>query len=383
MPQKKFLRTLAALMAAALLTGCGTAQAPAPSDSVPTETTAAVTEAPVVTEAPAVTEATMPELGPVINDPSEQHYQTFGQYFCIHNDGTVSIQGDGLSFTKLTTPGWTDIVSVVYDYPNFVGLRSDGTIVTTDPENETYQVMGAWKNIVSIYCDYDHGILGLRADGKVFCTDEEFPVTQWEGIVQLASGSGGVYGLKEDGTVVAPGSAIGLSGWTDVTQLVSGTGFLAGLRRDGTVLLTSVWGDSETDSMKQQKKEVSGWKNIVKLSAYNELMALRSDGTVLVTTAQMIDSSDADASFSRWKNVVDIDQYGARFMGLRSDGTVLSYSDIEPYRQDVKDLKNIKAISAEGSSALMADGTLLYITGDNDLVPEDVSLIIATDVRIP
>ena len=287
---KKLSKILAAVMAVAMLGGCGKAQVPSASGGVLKET------------APAVTEA------PVLNDPGERHYRTFGYYYCIHNDGTVSIRDDDYyesGFTKVTVPGWSDIVSVVYDYRNFVGLKSDGTIVTTAPDDESYQVLKSWKDIVSIHSnDYSDGIIGLSAAGEVFCSADSSVITQWKEIVQLEAQYSGTFGLKADGTVVSEDPAVDLSGWTDVTQLALGSAFVAGLRRDGTVLMAPLYGDYEDPMLEQQMAEVSRWTDVVKLSAYQELMGLRSDGTVLATNAVVGEFAayfDSDMDFSSWR----------------------------------------------------------------------------------
>lgn len=66
---------------------------------------------------------------------------------------------------------WTDIVEVTAGRYFTVGLRADGTVVSTDPELQ--DVMSDWKNIIGIYAGDSH-VVGLRSDGTVVAAGDNY-----------------------------------------------------------------------------------------------------------------------------------------------------------------------------------------------------------------
>ena len=379
MSRKSLCKILAVVMAAAMFTSCGKPQSPPPIP-VPTATAPipiAPTKAPETV--PATEEATKAVELPVVNDPSQMKYRTFGYMYCIHNDGTVSIRDDEGNYTKIQDPAWSDIVSVVYHDIGLVGLKADGTVVTTDPEHEEAKIMSQWENIVSLHTYSGYGsIIALNPAGEVFYAGDNPVITQWTGIVQLADSYYGMFGLKADGTVVSENSDFDLSSWTDVKQLAVGEGFLAGLRSDGTVLLFPF----EEGTMSE---DLSGWTDVVKISAYYKLLGLKADGTMLATETmypEWMAELIGDLDFSKWKDLVDIYAWGASFIGLKADGTVLAAGMDEGGQLNVGKWKNIKALVVDNYTTLglLEDGTLIQTVSEYDTESKE---IVAFDVRHP
>ena len=95
-----------------------------------------------------------------------------GHFVALKPNGTVLAVGDNSNGQCDVSPenGWTDIVAIAAGLNFTVGLKKDGTVITTPQE------------------DY-----------------AAYPMSQWEDIVAISAGTGVTLGLKVDGTVVAAG----------------------------------------------------------------------------------------------------------------------------------------------------------------------------------
>lgn len=66
---------------------------------------------------------------------------------------------------------WTDIVEVTAGRYFTVGLKADGTVVSTDSELQA--IMSDWKNIIGIYAGDSH-VVGLKSDGTVVAAGDNY-----------------------------------------------------------------------------------------------------------------------------------------------------------------------------------------------------------------
>ncbi len=105
---------------------------------------------------------------------------------------------------------WSDIVQICQYGTNFVGLRSDGSVVSTWRDQE----LAGWRGVRKLACCesgnyYDPigdtaGLLGLTADGHVLSwgvknwTKKAYD--QWSGIMDITLG----YGLTKDHRIIEP-----------------------------------------------------------------------------------------------------------------------------------------------------------------------------------
>lgn len=371
---KKCAKMLLAGVLALVLAGCGGKVL----SQFPVET-----RAPVVLEPPVVVEPqTQPDAtgnhADMICAQARRRAETFGYLYGIKNDGTVVLReiternaaGD---YVPVDVSHWMDIVAVVTDsYAGVVGLRSDGTIVTTQPDTDEARIMSGWTDVIEIHT-YFSDVVALRADGTVLTTMDGLSISDWEEVVQISASFFGLFGLRSDGTVLTDNpEMVDISGWTDVVQLATGMDCVLGLRSDGTVLAASQYGDVQ--------QYVKDWTDIVAIDVYMEIFGLRADGTVVCTDnviAGFMEEMGEEMDLSGWTDVVAIDTWGASFIGLRSDGTLLSGGMDEGGQLDVGHWRNIKAFKIDNYTtfALQEDGTLL-MTGYGDEV-------LWTDIRCP
>lgn len=86
-------------------------------------------------------------------------------------DGTaVSVEDN--RYGQCNVSDWTDIISVSRGEPYTVGLRSDGTVVTTGVYNSgsTAPDTSGWTDITAIDAG-SYQLIGLKSDGTVIVTE--------------------------------------------------------------------------------------------------------------------------------------------------------------------------------------------------------------------
>ena len=166
--------------------------------------------------------------------------------------------------------------------------------------------------------------------------------------------------LRSDGTVAAKGSRekskhanrglrCDVSGWTDIVA-ISASSHTVGVKKDGTVVATGVntYGQCDIDS----------WRDIVAVSAGdNHTLGLRSDGTVVAKGCDDLGQCDV----SGWRNITRIAAGPDNSYGLRENGTVVMAGGNASGQGDVSGWTKIKAISAANRYVvgLKTDGTVV------------------------
>ncbi len=114
--------------------------------------------------------------------------------------------------------------------------------------------------------------------------------------------------------------------------------------------------------------ETTKWKNVVKVAAHEDTVALLCDGTVIATK-----DVNGKHNIENWTDIVDIDINYCNTIGLTSAGTVVC-AGANTYDQcDVSSWEDIVdvTVSTRASYGLKSDGTVVS-TGDNDAWQRDV-----------
>lgn len=239
---------------------------------------------------------------------------------------------------------WNDIVEVSADTFHSVGLRRDGTVVSTQIKGDSVQRfnvgqcnVSSWRSIVSISAGTSHTI-GLKKDGTVVAVGEnrvgQCNVSEWKDIVAIDAGGVVTAGLKKDGTVVVTGgSSFGqnnVQGWSDVIQIaVAGTQVM-GLKKDGTLLTTMCSGDRDHGQC-----SVTQWKDIVSISTTARMtLGLKKDGTVVSTKYYGEPKFDfGQTNVNSWNDVIAVSASPYFAIGLKKDGSLHMVGDSK-YGQD-------------------------------------------------
>ena len=306
--------------------------------TVPTvATTAAPTAAaPVSIPSPATSQSLTEEYG-------RKKVVAAGDHFAvgIKPDGSCIAAGNPKPYVS----SWTGMCSLSACGDTVAGLRSDGTVVCSDP---TLNVRN-WTDIVQI--DYfeglwgeDRHIVGLTSSGKVVAEGTnrygECDVSGWEDIVDVAAGATHTVGLRSDGTVVACGNneygQCNVSDWVGIVDVAAARYAVYGLTSDGRILVAGQTYNGEV--LEVPTPEVSGWDNIVAILASCEggdgcdyVVGIREDGTIVTnrSTWAYLDDGDIESfqdvqciDVASWGYTICVDSYGkVRAVGWDVDGT--------------------------------------------------------------
>ena len=238
------------------------------------------------------------------------------------------------------------------------GLNADGTVVTAGNGNRCMK----WNNIAEIIPYDTLEFIGLKTDGTVVTTRDYLDISHWKDIVAVAAGGLHVVGLKADGTVVATGSndcgQCEVSDWTDVIAIAAGSHHTVGLLSDGTAVATRINGDRLTRSLYEKTQSaVYNWKNIIAITADGEHTAgLRSDGTVVVAGEYRLQEEVA-----KWSNIAEIVSCGNIVYGLTADGSLKTTGFQRAYKNwnNIVTISCNKGHSGSEEAGIKADGTVI------------------------
>ena len=239
----------------------------------------------------------------------------------VLGDEAVYIRGNGqvLYNNKVVTSNGADLAGPYC-------LKTDGTVIHVP----TGKKVSGFTNIASIAYSF-LGLAGVRTDGTLVFDDEGSrntaitqAVSKWTNIVGVAVGEGQIVGLKADGTVVlfSPDADMWnsrqVANWKNVVQVAASDKYTFGLKDDGTLLVAA---GSGTDPKEYQV--LSGWKDIVSISAFDYLLAVTKDGDVRSFPYQDINCFVQYPQL--WKNVYSLKVTGnGNAFGIRADGTGIS-----------------------------------------------------------
>lgn len=326
-----------------------------------------------------------------------------GQYYETHFHGTRWFEED--------ISDWEHIEQLVLGNYLCAGLRTDGTVVATGDylSEEDIINISEWRDVVKIVYNTDEpyygfygGLIGLKSDGTVECTNWAGLAAEWgldEEWSEIADIQFGIvpdshiklYGIKKDGTLIGLSRGEVKYGdgwpphffapeeceWKDVINLYYTADFLYALRSDGRVCLYTFedLNDMDYNYSSFSPFEVTMWTDVVQFDC--ELWrsgvpaGLRKDGTVIT-----LSSSWTGRDTSDWTDVKKIIGFDTILLGIRENGDILvtGNHDDETENQIIQEAQNwtnITDISVTSDeyyawhvAALKNDGTVLT-AGDN------------------
>ena len=279
----------------------------------------------------------------------------------LHKDGTVQAtmaagenaydwDRETAALFQKRTPQWRDIRQLCFGYGEdglmLVGLRADGTVVSTDEDWEKDH--RDWAHVEKLCPTYYEGTWALRRDGTLLGT-ENFRGGPWKPVDSVYLASDSFFALTRDGRVLVGDMGYAddprlkqVAGWTEVVQLgfdLNGWARFAptALRSDGTVLTV---GDPEGYGEAQWHTE--SWTGVKTLySGAYYTFGLRADGKVLATGGEFGKAPYVDAA-ARWTDIAALFPARTEFeedghlVGLRTDGTLVAAGNNDYGQCDLK-----------------------------------------------
>lgn len=262
-----------------------------------------------------------------------------------------------------------------------VAITTDNKTISTGYNAEGQSNISEWEDIVSVSAKGRYTV-GLKSDGTVVSSNvSDLDSSEWSDIVAISAGERYFVGLKSDGTLVSYGHDAGdgqrqVGGWKNITAIATGWRHTVGVDKDGKVHITGYGASSQ---LKQISADKDNWVDIVAVAAgggsnntpgKGHTVALRSDGKVFAVG----DNEYGQCEVSDWEHVVAIAAGDWHTVGLCEDGTVLStkpsekFSDLYTGACDVKEWKGKEVVAiAAGCGTTMGltkDGNILAIGFD-------------------
>lgn len=197
---------------------------------------------------------------------------------------------------------WRDIADLTGAvYPT--GIKRDGTVVDLHPEYQDWKMFmprsfDGWTDICDVKTAGAWSI-GLRRDGTVLSTAVKdvtpFDTSDWKRIVMIQHDGASVFGLDAYGRVVwATGEQKDekvhgnddCASWTEIAYISGseGNGFFAGLRLDGTVSVMLL-GSAAKENGDKPMLEVKKWRDIVAIQTVpSGIVGIQADGHIVYTS---------------------------------------------------------------------------------------------------
>ncbi|WP_456317550.1 helix-turn-helix domain-containing protein [Solobacterium moorei] len=229
-----------------------------------------------------------------------------------------------------------DVVQVSAYGSHAVGLKKDGTVVTTDKNEE----VAKWKNIKAVAAGKDHTV-GLTNDGKVVCAGSELAcqVSDWSDVDSIYAGDDATFAII-NGQVKVSGNSANFSSISDAKKLAVGESQVLVLKKDGSVSAVSLKGSSTSD--------VSSWTKISSIAVgKNYVVGVHEDGTVSVVS----DDKDLKEAVGAWTDVKYIAAYDDTLVAFNRSGKMYGYGDNSSsqyensFKTDAKQLSQVKNIT--------------------------------------
>ncbi|MFK5926948.1 MAG: hypothetical protein QM483_09990 [Desulfuromusa sp.] len=209
----------------------------------------------------------------------------------INLDGTCVGCG-ATTNNQIAVTNWTDIFQLATADRLTVGLKADGTCVTTglDWGSSATSTPPTWADIIFIACG-NQSVFGIDTNGDIFACGadsgqgEVTDATAANGFVELIEIAAGKYhciGLKSDGTCVGAGYdynglITAAESWTDIIHIESQGNVLIGVKSDGT----AVYGGEDTYATKAIVEALTNVARVFVDQAYESWVAIRNDGTAI------------------------------------------------------------------------------------------------------
>lgn len=284
----------------------------------------------------------------------------------LRADGTLQNFEHGLNDQYAETSTWTDIRVLTGTLYNLAGIRSDGTILVTEPTRYGNSTL--------------EEILSLDNAVQAAWTDQNLSILCRDGTVRTA----GYIEYYMNSSLEEP--------WTNLTSITGFTNGIAGITAGQTVRRTGFDGVSTTydassgltpqewtnrafDQKEQTPDLAAGWTQVTDISCSSyHIAALLSDGTVRAAGyPEQQDHTDYRTGLTKngsclvsdWTDIRQVLALNDGTLGLKNDGTLVMAGELPKQWSSCTDLASIWG-SGQFASAIRRDGTVQHLRVGND-----------------
>lgn len=249
------------------------------------------------------------------------HYSTT-EMAALTANGTVRTSGLEKSFCAAeiaAIEAWTDIVQLASTGTDFLGLRSDGSVVSTIQENRTFSMPedpfdpNHWTNVKELVTS-ENEYFAVTNDGRVLVSnaDPEYsfggggPYLEWSDIETLCfyayPEARGLIGLSRDGKLVYPSDYCFFHEPLEGVAAIDSSGYIhCALLEDGTIRVAGATVEYAAEGLVESAAAI---KDAEQIAVDDRAVLCRlHDGTVAVCHAS---ESYADPAVKTWDNICDV-----------------------------------------------------------------------------
>ena len=239
----------------------------------------------------------------------------------LKSDGTVVAAGDldNQNYELHAIESWTNISYLEASSSGFLGIdRSGGLHIASHRGYSDWTFPSGWNDVIKLVAGNYH-IVGLKSDGSVVSTaapgykgfetkqdyKAAFEVTDWNSIVSIAAAGLCTVGLKSDGTVV-------VAAVTDYVDCLDAQG-------------NNHYGGISQPVMETVKE----WTDIIAIDTNGyAIVGVKKDGSVVIAGREPDSLYRTDWSSmcnnNEWTDIVDVCIGSDHILGLKADGTVVA-----------------------------------------------------------
>lgn len=193
---------------------------------------------------------------------------------------------------QIAVTNWTDIFQLATADRLTVGLKEDGTCVTTGLNwgSSATSTPPTWSDIIFIACG-NQSVFGVDSSGDIFACGQDSghgevtgatAANGFSNLIEVAAGHSHCVGLKGDGTCVGVGYDYNglltdIATWTDIVHIESQGNVIIGVQSDGT----AVYAGEDTYASKSQLEALTNVARVFVDQEYEGWIAIKNDGTAV------------------------------------------------------------------------------------------------------
>lgn len=231
----------------------------------------------------------------------------------LNKDGTVSKLRPDQKYWQCEVEDWKDIVMLSQSSTHTVGLKSDGTVISTykigeqlskeyvELLNELWETSQKYDKehlqslLLKTMNKYEPSLLKKAAEdlkhyGMILLTGvkekmpDDYNVSEWRDILSVKAGRIFTVGLKADGTLIASGDIAQealhkISLWHDISDFAVDFDVIYAVTKSGKVLCTD----------EKIAESIKDWQNITEIAVSDDIiLAFTNDGQVLCNDETLI-----------------------------------------------------------------------------------------------
>ena len=222
-----------------------------------------------------------------------------------------------------------DLVDVAAGEAHIIALKADGTVIAAGTGHCECTSVEGLNDAVDVTAGFYTSFVFFK-DGSYWGRGLAFPPHQdlgYDGLADATSVGNAFVGIHRDGSFmchpwffdiydddgnVIRNRAFDATDLEKIEQIAPGLNLMVCLTADGRPHMYGY--------RPELHREVEAWENIAKISAFNHVVGLRTDGTVVAAGENKYGECDVED----WTDIIDIAVSEDFTLGLRSDGTVVA-----------------------------------------------------------